>query len=59
MKYAIVAFLVIASTTTAITIAQDGTGHGPPKSSIIIQPQPTPTSPTRAPAPTTAQPKLR
>jgi hypothetical protein len=59
MKYAIVAFLVIASTATSVTVAQDGAGQGPPKKSVvIINPVPIP-SPTTAPVPTTSQPKLR
>lgn len=58
MKTAIVAFLVMASTATSITVAQDGSGQGPPKKPVvIINPLPTPTSPTTAP--TTSQPKLR
>jgi hypothetical protein len=60
MKYAIVAFLVMASTATSVTVAQDGSGQGPPKKSVVIvNPLPIPTSPTRAPVPTTSQPKLR
>jgi len=60
MKYAIVALLVIASTATTITVAQDGTGQGPPKKSVVfVSTLTTPTSPTRAPVPTTSQPKLR
>jgi hypothetical protein len=41
MKYAIVAFVVLTSTITTVAVAQDGTGHGPPRSMIIIVPQPT------------------
>ncbi len=60
MKYAIVAFLVIASTATSITVAQDGMGQGPPKKSVVfVNPPPTPTSPTTALVPATSQPKLR
>jgi hypothetical protein len=60
MKYAIVAFLVIASTATSVTVAQDGGAQGPPKKSVVfVSSLPTPTSPARAPAPTTSQPKLR
>jgi hypothetical protein len=40
MRYAIVTFLALTSTITAVAVAQDGTGHGPPKS-VIIVPQPT------------------
>jgi hypothetical protein len=60
MKCAIVAFLVIASTATSVTVAQDGGGQGPPQKSVVfVSPLPTPTSTTRAPVPTTSQPKLR
>jgi hypothetical protein len=61
MKSAIVALLVIASTATSVTVAQDGGGQGPPKtqSVVFVTPLPTPTSITRMPAPTTTQPKLR
>ena len=60
MKYTIVAFLVMAAAATSVTVAQDGGGQGPPKKSlVIVNPLPTPTSPTRAPVPTTSQPKLR
>ncbi len=44
MKFAIVTLLVMASAAT-IAVAQDGTGHGPPKSTIIATPQiPVPTT---------------
>ena len=61
MKYAIVTFLVIASSAATVTVAQDGGGQGPPKpkSVVIINPLPIPTSPTTAPVPTTSQPRLR
>lgn len=62
MKYAIITLLVTASTVTTVAVAQDGGGHGPPKSPIIVMPQPTPvpttTSPT-APGPKLWQPKLQ
>ncbi len=48
MKRAIAAFFVLAATTTTAAVAQDGTGHGPPKLPIIIGPQPLP-----VPIPTT------
>ena len=59
MKYAIVTFLVIASSAATLTVAQDGGGQGPPKpkSVVIVNPLPIPTSPTTVP--TTSQPKLR
>ena len=60
MKCAILTLLVTASLVTTIAVAQDGTGHGPPRSIIVI-PQPTPvpttTSPT-APVPKLWQLKL-
>ena len=61
MKYAIVTFLVIASSAATVIVAQDGGGQGPPKpkSVVIINPLPLPTSPTTAPVPTTSQLKLR
>ncbi len=61
MKYAIVTFLVIASSAATVTVAQDGSGQGPPKpkSVVIINPLQIPTSPTTAPVPTTSQLKLR
>jgi len=46
MKYAIVTLLVMTSTVTTVAVAQDGTGHGPPKLPIIITPQPTTPLPT-------------
>ncbi len=60
MKYAILTLLVTASTVTTIAVAQDGTGHGPPQSIIVI-PQPTPVPTTTAPTasvPKLLQPKL-
>jgi hypothetical protein len=57
MKRATVIFLVVVSGATTLAVAQDGSGHGPPKSPIIVSPLPT--SPTTAPVPTTSQPKLR
>jgi hypothetical protein len=51
MKFAIVTLLVMTSSVTTVAVAQDGTGHGPPKSPIIVMPQipvPTPASPTGA-----------
>jgi hypothetical protein len=52
MKYVIIALLFTASTLTTVALAQDGGGHGPPKSLIIVMPQPT------APLPTTPVQKL-
>lgn len=43
MRYAIVTFLVIASTATTLAVAQDGNAHGPPKASIT---PPTTSAPT-------------
>jgi hypothetical protein len=48
MKRTIVALLLMTSTVTIVAVAQDGTGHGPPKSPIIVMPQ--------TPVPTTASP---
>ena len=48
MKYTIVTLLLMTSVTTA-AVAQDGTGHGPPHSPIIVMPQP-------VSVPTTASP---
>jgi hypothetical protein len=52
MKYAIVTFLVLTSAITTVAVAQDGTGHGPPRTLVIIVPQPT------TPLPTTTLAKL-
>jgi hypothetical protein len=52
MKYVIIALLFTASTLTTVALAQDGGGHGPPRSLIIVMPQPT------APLPTTTVQKL-
>jgi len=44
MKYTIVTLLLMTSVTT-VAVAQDGSGHGPPKSPIIVtQPLPVPTT---------------
>jgi len=48
MKYTIVTLLLMTSVTTA-AVAQDGTGHGPPNSPVIVMPQP-------VAVPTTASP---
>jgi hypothetical protein len=59
MKYRAVAFLIIASTVAGVTVAQDGSGTGPPKRSVVmVSPLPT-SSATTAPAPTTLQSTLR
>jgi hypothetical protein len=39
MKYAGLTLLVMASTAATFGFAQDGAGHGPPKSPIIIMPR--------------------
>jgi hypothetical protein len=36
MKFAIATVLVIASTASTAALAQDGTGHGPPKKSSVV-----------------------
>jgi hypothetical protein len=49
MRFVIVTLLAVTSTVTTVAVAQDGTGHGPPKSPIIVMPQtpvPTISSPT-------------
>jgi len=48
MKYTIVTFLLMTSVTT-VAVAQDGSGQGPPKKTVIVMPQPLPT-PTTAPS---------
>ncbi len=49
MKYTIVTLLVMTASVTTVAVAQDGSGHGPPKLPIIVMPQP-------IPVPTTASP---
>ena len=59
MKYTIVTLLLMTSVTTA-AVAQDGTGHGPPKLPVIVMPQPVPvptTAPSRGPLSKLFQPK--
>jgi hypothetical protein len=61
MKRTIVTFLVLAATTTTLAVAQDGIGHGPPSSPVIVVPQlplPSPGLPTGS-APKVLQPSLR
>lgn len=48
MKYVIVALLVMTPAVTAVALAQDGTGHGPPRSVVVTQPS----LPTTIPMPT-------
>jgi hypothetical protein len=48
MKYTIVTLLLMTAVTTA-AVAQDGNGHGPPASPIIVMPQPVP-APTTTPS---------
>ncbi len=36
MKYAVGVLLIVTSAITSIAVAQDGTGHGPPKTSAIV-----------------------
>jgi hypothetical protein len=57
MKYAIIALLFTASSLTSVALAQDGAGHGPPRSLIIV-PQPTAPLPTK-PVQKLFQPKSR
>jgi hypothetical protein len=58
MKYAIIALLFTASSLTSVALAQDGAGHGPPRSLIIITTQPTAPLPTK-PLSKLFQPKSR
>jgi hypothetical protein len=51
MKCAMVAFLIIALAATTVTVAQDGSGHGPPDKRTIVGPVP-------APQPGTVLPKI-
>jgi hypothetical protein len=48
MRHAIVALLVMTSTVTTVALAQDGGGHGPPRSVVVTVPSlptmPVPTS---------------
>ena len=39
MRFVIVTLLAMTSAVTTVAVAQDGTGHGPPKSPIIVVPQ--------------------
>ena len=58
MKHAILSLLVMTSTATTVAVAQDGNGHGPPHSPIVIGPLtslPTTTPPTQ---PSRNPPKL-
>ena len=52
MKHAILSLLVITSTVASIAVAQDGSGHGPPHSPIIIGPSPTSVPTTTSPTTT-------
>jgi len=56
MKYTIATLLLMTSVTT-VAVAQDGSGHGPPTSPVIVMPQPTTSSPTTVSSPTTTLPK--
>lgn len=38
MRYAIVAFLIMTPTLTTVALAQDGGGHGPPRTVIVTSP---------------------
>jgi hypothetical protein len=49
MKSAIITLLVMASTVATVAVAQDGTGHGPPRVPKILVPQ---TPIPRMPSPT-------
>jgi hypothetical protein len=59
MKTALVTFAVFATTVAILAVAQDGGGHGPPPSPIIVLPTlPTPTTTTPS-VPKLSQPGLR
>ena len=47
MRYVMVTLLFMTSTVATVALAQEGGGHGPPKLSIIVMPQPTSTLPTK------------
>ena len=49
MKYAIVALLIVTPAVTTVALAQDGGGHGPPRTVVVTSP----TLPT-IPVPTTS-----
>lgn len=53
MKRVILSLLVMTSTVTTVAVAQDGDGHGPPHSPIIIGPLPTSLPTTTSPTTTT------
>jgi len=38
MRYAIVAFLIMTPALTSVALAQDGGGHGPPRSVVVTSP---------------------
>jgi hypothetical protein len=48
MRHAIMAFLIMTPAVAPIALAQDGTGHGPPRTVVVTQPSlptiPVPTS---------------
>jgi len=47
MKLAIIPLLVMTSAVATVAVAQDGTGHGPPRNPKILVPQtPIPTMPS-------------
>jgi hypothetical protein len=49
MRFAIVGLMFMTSTVTAVAVAQEGGGNGPPRLEIIVMPRlpvPIPTLPT-------------
>jgi hypothetical protein len=47
MRFAVTAALIMTTGLTSVALAQDGTGHGPPKvSSVVFLAQPSAPSPT-------------
>ena len=51
MKYAVITLLLLAPAVTTVAVAQDGGGHGPPASPIVV---PNPITVPTLPAPTTS-----
>jgi hypothetical protein len=55
MKYALVTLLFLAPAVTSVAVAQDGGGHGPPSSPVIV---PNPITLPTQPATTTTTKSL-
>ncbi|MBV8495193.1 MAG: hypothetical protein JO361_00265 [Gammaproteobacteria bacterium] len=50
MRLAIAISMVLAAGVTSVGIAQQGSGHGPPKAPVIVVPIPVPLPTTQTPA---------